>query len=89
MMMFTTIAVEPTAAMTIMLQEILTRILMEVLTTMLLPCTSVQGKRIISYRAFVCNSTLLQRVLKMQKLTNNSRNMEEHAETKMNMFINY
>jgi len=43
MMIFTTVAVESTAAKSIMLQKLLERILLEGLTTMLLPCTSVQG----------------------------------------------
>ena len=58
LMIFTTVAVESTAAESIMLQEILERILLEGLTTMLLPCTSVQGNYIIAQTCVLRNSTL-------------------------------
>ena len=58
MMIFITVAVESTAAESIMLQEILARILLEGLTTMLLPCTSVQGNYIIAQTCVLRNSTL-------------------------------
>jgi hypothetical protein len=48
MMFFITVAVESTAAMSTMLQELLKELVLEVLTTMLLPCTSVQGTLIIT-----------------------------------------
>ena len=48
MMFFITVPVESTAVMSTMLQELLKEILLEGLTTMLLPCTSVQGKYIIA-----------------------------------------
>ena len=59
MMIFITVAVESTAAKSIMLQELLERILLEGLTTMLLPCTSVQGNYIIAQTLVLCNSTLV------------------------------
>ena len=62
-MIFTTVAVESTAAESIMLQEILERILLEGLTTMLLPCTSAQGICIIAQLFEKVNSTPLERVL--------------------------
>ena len=58
MMFFITVAVESTAVMSIMLQELLERILLEGLTTMLLPCTSVQGNYIIAQTCVLRNSTL-------------------------------
>ena len=48
MMVFTAAAVKPTAVMSIMLQILLERALLEGLTTMLLPRTCVRGKDIIS-----------------------------------------
>ena len=63
MMFFITVAVESTAVMPIMLQELLKEILLEGLTTMLLPCTSVQGICIITHLFSFCNSTLVDRVL--------------------------
>ena len=63
LMIFTTVAVESTAAESIMLQEILERILLEGLTTMLLPCTSVQGTSIIAHLFENVNSTQLMIVL--------------------------
>lgn len=63
MMFFITVAVEATAVMSIMLQELLKEILLEGLTTMLLPCTSVQGICIITHLFSFCNSTLVDGVL--------------------------
>lgn len=63
MMFFITVAVESTAAMSIMLQELLKEILLEGLTTMLLPCTSVQGICIVAQLFEIVNSTRLIRVL--------------------------
>ncbi len=68
-MFFTTVAVESTAAVSTMLQEILKEILLEGLTTMLLPCTSVQGKYSIAHAFAFCNSTLGPRVLKCERFT--------------------
>ena len=64
MMFFITVAVESTAAMSTMLQKLLIEIVLEVLTTMLLPCTSVQGILIITQLFEKVNSTLVTRVLK-------------------------
>lgn len=72
MMIFITVAVESTAAESIMLQEILERILLEGLTTMLLPCTSVQGDYIIAQICVICNSTLGRRVLKIARFIKSS-----------------
>lgn len=63
MMLITTVTVKSTATMTAMLQEILTGIILEGLTTMLFPCTSAQGKYIIARHPDLCNSTLEERVL--------------------------
>ena len=63
MMFFITVAVEATVVMSIMLQELLKEILLEGLTTMLLPCTSVQGICIITHLFSFCNSTLVDGVL--------------------------
>ena len=62
MMFFITVAVESTAVMSTMLQEVLKEVLLEGLTTMLLPCTSVQGKYIIAQLFEFRNSTPSQRV---------------------------
>ena len=72
MMFFITVAVESTAVRSIMLQELLKEILLEGLTTMLLPCTSVQGICIIAQLFETVNSTLYCRVLKSREFTNNS-----------------
>ena len=48
MMFFVTMPVESTGVIQIMLQELLKEILLESLTTMLLPCTFVQGNYIIA-----------------------------------------
>ena len=63
MMLFITVAVESTATMSTMLQEILKEILLKVLTTMLLPCTSVQGIYNVAQLFANVNSTLHNRVL--------------------------
>ena len=63
MIFFITVAVESTAAMSIMLQELLKEILLEGLTTMLLPCTSAQGICIIAQLFEKVNSTPSERVL--------------------------
>ena len=68
MMFFITVAVESTAAMSTMLQELLKEIVLEVLTTMLLPCTSVQGTLIITQLFEKVNSTLDCGVLKSAKV---------------------
>ena len=72
MMFFITVAVESTAVMSTMLQEVLKEVLLEGLTTMLLPCTSVQGNYIIAQTLVLCNSTLGLRVLKSVRFTDNS-----------------
>ena len=58
MMFFITMSVESTDVMSIMLQDLLKEILLEGLTTMLLPCTFVQGIFIIAQLFAFCNSTL-------------------------------
>ena len=63
MIFIITVAVESTAVMSIMLQELLKEILLEGLTTMLLPCTSAQGICIIVQLFEKVNSTLYCRVL--------------------------
>ncbi len=63
MMFFITVAIESTAVMSTMLHEILSGILLDVLTTMLLPGTFVPGNVIITHLFEFCNSTLVQRVL--------------------------
>ena len=68
MIFFITVAVESTAVMSIMLQELLKEILLEGLTTMLLPCTSVQGVCIIAQLFEKVNSTLCCRVLKSARI---------------------
>lgn len=72
MIFYMTVAVESTAAMSTMLQEILKEILLEGLTTMLLPCASAQGICIIAHLFSFCNSTLAQGVLKIKKFTDRS-----------------
>lgn len=72
MIFFITVAVESTAVMSTMLQEILKEILLEGLTTMLLPCASAQGICIIAHLFHFCNSTLAWRVLKITKFTDRS-----------------
>ena len=68
MMFFITVAVESTAVMPIMLQELLKEILLEGLTTMLLPCTSAQGICIIAQLFEKVNSALVWRVLIITKI---------------------
>ena len=68
MMFFITVTVESTEVMSIMLQELLKGILLECLTTMLLPCTSAQGIHIIAHLFVFCNSTLFDRVLICENL---------------------
>lgn len=58
MMFFVNMPVESTAVIPTMLQELLKEILLDSLTTMLLPCTSVQGLCIIAHLFGFCNSTL-------------------------------
>ena len=70
MIFFITVAVESTAVMSIMLQELLKEILLEVLTTMLLPCTSAQGICIIAQLFEKVNSALIRRVLIITKIYN-------------------
>lgn len=74
MMFFTTVAVESTEVMSTMLQELLKEILLEGLTTMLLPCTSVQGICIVAHLFAFCNSTLSHRVLIPERFTDYSKN---------------
>ena len=69
MMFFVTMPVESTGVIQIMLQELLKEILLESLTTMLLPCTSVQGFCIIAQHPHFSNSTLTRRVLISTKFT--------------------
>lgn len=57
MMFFANMPVESTAVIPTMLQELLKEILLDSLTTMLLPCTSVQGFCIIAHLFGFCNST--------------------------------
>ena len=69
MMFFITMSVESTAVIPIMLQELLREILLEGLTTMLLPCTFAQGFCIIAHLFIFCNSTLARRVLISKRFT--------------------
>ena len=75
MMFFTTVAVESTDVMSTMLQELLKEILLEGLTTMLLPCTSVQGACIVAHLFAFYNSTLSSRVLIPERFTDYSKVM--------------
>ena len=72
MILIITVAVESTATESIMLQKLLEEILLEALTTMLLPCTDVQGSCILAQMFGFCNSTLERRVLNMKRFTNSS-----------------
>ncbi len=64
-MCLTILAVESAATLSGMLQENLKEFLRKVLTTMLLPCTYVQGTIIIAHLFAKCNSTREERVLKV------------------------
>lgn len=66
MIFFITMAIESMAVRSIMLQKLLQEILLEGLTTMLLPCTFVQGIYIIAHLFSFVNSTHIKRVLNLQ-----------------------
>ena len=73
MMFFANMPVESTAVITTMLQELLKEILLDSLTTMILPCTSVQGFCIIAHLFGFCNSTPWQGVLNVRRFTDYSK----------------
>ena len=73
MMFFANMPVESTAVIPTMLQELLKEILLDSLTTMLLPCTSVQGFCIIAHLFVFCNSTPWQGVLNSRRFTDYSK----------------
>lgn len=70
MISFITVSVKLTEAMPIILQELLKEILLESLTTILLPCTSVQGIYIIAHMFSFDNSTRSHEVLLSKRFTN-------------------